>query len=381
VNDQNSFNLNHLPPGNYRLFALGDEDLNKKYTFESDLIGIPAHDVTINSISYEIKQQNLFLFKEDSTAPKITEVDTVSTKEITIQFTEPINFSESITAQVADSITNQIYEPIDISFTIKEKDQISLFCQDIPPSKRLNVLLKNIKDNSNNIPADSLYLVNITSASQRDTLTPKLIGVKPENEAENVSFDSKVEISFNVPINTLSFSESFSLINENKKVIKGKINFFDLRNPIFKPDTLLQNDTRFTLTVKMDSLRDYWGRVIVDSVFSSSFKTRSLSDLGEISGIVTSSDSVENQAIITVENLTDKVKYKKIVKIGKNYVLQYLPAGSYFVTVVLDKNINNIWDKGKTIPWKFAEPFIIKEDTVVVRKRWTTQGINFKFGN
>jgi hypothetical protein len=46
---------------------------------------------------------------------------------------------------------------------------------------------------------------------------------------------------------------------------------------------------------------------------------------------------------------------------------------------VLDMNENQIWDKGQTNPWTFAEPFLIHPDTVKVRKRWTTEGIDFNF--
>jgi hypothetical protein len=72
-------------------------------------------------------------------------------------------------------------------------------------------------------------------------------------------------------------------------------------------------------------------------------------------------------------------QFEKTTNIEDGYQLDNLPGGNYRILAIIDLNMNDTWDKGGTNPWKFAEPFIFKSDTIRVRKRWTTQGINCEF--
>ncbi|MFZ0390127.1 MAG: hypothetical protein WAN36_06670, partial [Calditrichia bacterium] len=65
--------------------------------------------------------------------------------------------------------------------------------------------------------------------------------------------------------------------------------------------------------------------------------------------------------------------------LGTRYQLNFLPEGLYLQHSVVDVNGNQRWDKGSAVPWHYAEPFLFKEDTVKVRKRWTTEGQDFQF--
>ena len=61
---------------------------------------------------------------------------------------------------------------------------------------------------------------------------------------------------------------------------------------------------------------------------------------------------------------------------NNSYIIDELPGGEYILQAFIDRNGNKEWDKGKSLPWTFAEPFYFLPDTIKVRKRWTKEGVN-----
>ena len=104
-----------------------------------------------------------------------------------------------------------------------------------------------------------------------------------------------------------------------------------------------------------------------------------MADLGEISGQVKAPHMDWTQAIVQARPVRGQMVYETLVRPGETYQMDYLPDGFYLLTTIIDRNENTQWDKGQTDPWRFAERFLFRPDTVKVRKRWTTQGIDFNF--
>jgi hypothetical protein len=122
-----------------------------------------------------------------------------------------------------------------------------------------------------------------------------------------------------------------------------------------------------------------FGRSFRDTIITAKFRTEDWSNLGEISGNVYVPDSTWKMAIVRAKPIRGVQEYSGENPVEKPYQIDYLPAGSYLMDCVIDINENGIWDKGETSPWHFAEPYTTLPDTVTVRKRWTTQGINIPF--
>ena len=74
-----------------------------------------------------------------------------------------------------------------------------------------------------------------------------------------------------------------------------------------------------------------------------------------------------------------KESFQAVVRTNSPYQIPFLPEGTYQVTATIDINGNQHFDRGATVPFRYAEPFLIYSDTVKVRKRWTSDGIDFYF--
>ena len=129
----------------------------------------------------------------------------------------------------------------------------------------------------------------------------------------------------------------------------------------------------------MDNLTDIWKRSFPDTILTIKFSVQDLADLGEISGTISAKFSDSLQGIIQARSIRGQSNYQTISAADKTYQLNYLPEGFFLLTGILDLNQNAEWDKGQTSPWIFSEPFLFRPDTIKVRKRWTSQGINFDF--
>ncbi len=378
IDAQGKYYLNYLAFGEYRLIALSDKDYNSYYSIETDLIGIPFQDVKLDSMNSVFTNMNFYLIQEDTTAPQIKNVDILSLNEISIQFNEVIQ-PDSVYLVVKDSLTEIEYPILVSSVDPDESDKISLFFSDLPSERTLLLIVKNLKDSFGNIIQTDSLIQSFTTPVHPDTLSPSFIGMLPQSGTSNVPYNSAIIIQFNAPIDTATLLDVFELKDNTNEYVNGEFDFLNLRKPTFTPHTLLKPNMKYNLELNLRDLKDIFNRSFPDTTLTLSFTTIDRANLGEISGIVYVPDTSWYQAIIRAEMIMKQDFYQDIEKTFSEYQIDFLPAGYYFMRTIIDINKNGWWDKGRTAPWKFSEPFIYQQDTIKVRKRWTTKGIDFYF--
>ncbi|OPX31287.1 hypothetical protein B1H10_09010 [candidate division KSB1 bacterium 4484_188] len=325
------FRFIRLPLGNYRVFALQDKDFDRTYSVGSDGIGIPFMDVHLDSVHPDFANLNFYLIEEDTLPPQIRSAKAVTCRRVDIRFTEPLRFSRTLQVQIQDSSGTKTILPRAISFDESKGDVLTVLCDSLPAEQSFLITVRTISDLAGNFPADSALTGKFVGVAGKDTMSAKITG------------------------------------------------FRNLFQPVFKPDTLLKKNTTYTIELHLDSLGTVFAEPFPDTVLQSQFTTYDWADLGEISGVVRVPDSTWRQAIIFARSLRGDHRYQTVSETGREYLLKYLPAGKYLLHAVIDRNRNQRWDKGQTVEWQFAEPFLFRPDTVQVRRRWTRQGIDFRF--
>jgi len=379
IDGSGSYKLNYLSLNKFRVIALQDQDYDERYTLGSDLIGIPFTDVRLDSLDPDFFQLNFYLIKEDTILPAISRIDTASGQEIIIEFKEPVLLEQHFSVQVEDTVHNIHYPVLGTSLDSDNHAWLHLFFSELPPQTELAVRLSGVKDYSGNTIISDTLDFSFTSASQPDTVTPRLLKVEPSQGSSNVLFNDSIRLSFNVPVDSSLYQQYFTLETKEGKVVSGHYDFSNLRRPVYIPAGLLSSATTYNLTLQLDSLADIWKRSFPDTVISMEFTTMELSDLGEISGYVRAPTLNWYQAIVEADALKGRAHYRALAKKDIVYQMDYLPDGLFMTKAIMDLNENGSWDKGSTIRWQYSEPFFLKPDTVKVRKRWTTQGIDFIF--
>ncbi len=379
IDADNNFRMNYLPMGTYRLIALADKDYNLTYNIGSDLIGIPFMDVRLDSVYSTFSGMNFYLIEEDTTAPRIKSVDTLSTTQLHVLFDEKVKLASGFSAQVVDTTDQTRFLPIGSSFDQFTKEDLNLYFPALPAHRPMRLTLRGISDPEGNFPADSVLRMNFTSPAHADTTPPAFRQISPSRGAINVPSNDSIRVTFTAPVDSQLFRKAFSLLTEADQPVAGRFDFTSLVGPLFKPDTSLEMTATYKIQLELDSLKDLFGRPFPDTTLSFQFITINQGDLGEISGVITVHDPQWKQAIAAAVSTAGQKKYRVIAPTGKEYEIPFLPAGFYLTHAVVDVNGNGRWDRGQTSPWQFSEPFIFKPDTVKVRKRWTTQGVDFDF--
>ncbi|GAB4368165.1 MAG: Ig-like domain-containing protein [Calditrichia bacterium] len=376
IDRESNFRFSRLPMGTFRVIGLLDEDFNGIYDISSDEVGLPPHDVKLDSLHPIYENLNFYLIREDTSAPRIQKVDTISARHLSVEFDEPIKWNKDIEVLLRDSVNQQVFRPVVVSRNRQMPEFLELYFQEPPTGKDVRLEILSLEDEKGN-QADHIFY--LTYPSRPDTLSPRLVSFYPRSGESAVPYQSMVYCELNQPVDTFSFIRSFALLDEQNHPVKGQFDFSDRLRPALIPDSLLKDNTTYTIQIHMDSLRDYSGRAFRDSVMQSSFTTLDSRDLGEIAGMVTADDSTWTQAIVEAISVRNQSIYRVVSPMRQRYILPFLPEGPYILRAIADRNGNGKWDHGSTRPWEFAEPFQVRPDTISVRKRWTKEDINFQF--
>jgi len=372
------FKLGFLRPGNYRVFVLDDANRDNKYTLQTDRIGIPSEDVWLDSLVHKQRKLNYTMMVEDTTPPQYSMLDTLHQAGLRVRFTEPLLKNQIFDIEIRDSLSD---EKLSVLATVVDEDNpesIIIFTERQQTVKYV-VQIASVQDTAGSYKLDEDVHFSFWGASQPDTTTPHLIKLSPLNGAQNVKYDADVQIEFNIPVDTLSLIDEFQLIDEDSTEVEGQWNFESVMKPKFAPDTLLPKNRKFFITLNLQEVHTVFNQSFGDSIYRSEFISVDWSNLGEISGFVRSNNPIYKNSLIRASQIRGGNDYSLQANLNKEYLMPFVFEGVYRVQAGIDINENGKLDKGSSIPFRFSEPFIVLPDTVKVRKRWTTQGINFSF--
>lgn len=378
VNEKGGYYLRYLSPGRYRIFALDDQDHDRRYTLQTDRIGIPFRDITLDSTKTSFTDFNLVLTREDTTAPVFYRAAADNQHLIELTFNEPVQITDSFQISLVDSATGSVLPVHYAEVDARELSRLLIFTADQNETTYKGTLQGISDTTGNKLP--HLVEFSLTGSAEADTISPRLIAFSPGDKEKNVEYRTMVSFTFNQPVDSSSLMESFTLFKQDSAPVSGRWHWVSLRHPDFKPDTLLEKGTGYFFKLDLSGVKDLYGRGFGDSLHVHHFSTWNWADLGEITGTVRSNNPEWKRMIVTATPFTEKQKHYTVSgDIGNAYQIPYVPGGIYQVTASIDVNENGKLDGGSTIPFRFAEPYRIFPDTVKVRKRWTTEGIDFHF--
>ncbi|MBN2365311.1 MAG: hypothetical protein EH225_04820, partial [Calditrichaeota bacterium] len=351
--DANGFyQLNYLSLETYRLLAVQDKDYNEVYNIESDNIGIPFMDVSLDSLHESFFDINFVLINEDTTSSYISRLDTLSNQEIVLEMNEDITLLDSFYAAAIDSGDMKFYPSAGKGQELASPNRIFLYFQELPPGRELSLQMSGLTDESGNKILEDTLSRSFVAATRPDTVNPRFQNMIPSPGSGTVSYDATIQLNLNVPVDTSFWKNCFSLKDSTGESVPGQHDFTQLSAPVFQPAGLLEPGMKYWVNLDGRSLVDLWGRSFPDTLYMLNFTTIDMAQLGEISGRVYSSSLEWQQALIEAQPLRGKEIYQTMVQKNEQYFINYLPDGLYMLKAILDLNRNGEWDKGGTNPWQ-----------------------------
>jgi hypothetical protein len=193
--------------------------------------------------------------------------------------------------------------------------------------------------------------------------------------------DAEIRLIFDEPPDHPSVESFFSLSDSMGVLISGKSRWENPNTFIFFPDILLWGKMKYQIKLESQKIFDLFGNPMTDSVLFCTFATLNPDTLGSISGKVEAvGKSILGDIVLTL-SLIDKggKRYQKTLPQPGSFLFENILPGKYMPGAYVDLNKDGNLTIGNPKPFVPSEPFTFFPDTVTVRSRWETEGVELKF--
>lgn len=379
VGKNGKFILPGLADGIYNIFPIRDKFRDGKYQRNDDDFGVQFRRIELNERFNEINDVDFFMTREDTIAPKISNVIMKDRNHFLIEFTDKVDSTKlsSSNFYFFDSTTDRKVLPSYLFKGDAKPYQFYIGLTDTLENKEGWVLISRaITDFDGNVSMEEKN--SITIKNDRDTVALKPIRVIGELPGDKVDYENaKMKIAFN---DAVDFS-----------TVKNKITIQDMKGGIYPFDlqriddasfnilisSKLKQSTEYTFKLDLKKYYDFCGNK-VDSLFQNKFTTANELDFSGVSGNVTTNDTTQTMVIIESAELVKRTYHQKVDG-KKKFDFKKVVPGKYLVWAYKDKNENGKYDFGSTSPFKYSEEFKYYPDTLNLRARWPVGGVSIDF--
>jgi uncharacterized protein (DUF2141 family) len=374
----------NLSAGKYRLFAV--EDLNRDLGWDPDkeAIGVSTQDVELTSANISREHVDFLLALRDTTKPSLLNCQSLNKNQVKLDFDEnlmapsllnPDNF------KIVSISTSRSLKINEVYFQGNNTKNVFILTTEMNPQEKYELKVFDLEDESGNFVDTSANTCLFISSAISDTAGPKVISTSPKDGETGVPQDREIKLIFDEPPDHPSVESFFSLSDSMGVLISGKSRWENPNTFIFAPDTLFLGKMKYQIKLKSQKIFDLFGNPMTDSVLFLTFITLNPDTLGSISGKVEAlRESISGDIVLTL-SLFDKggKRYQKILPQPGSFLFENILPGKYMVDAYVDLNKDGNLTIGNPKPFVLSEPSTFFPDTVIVRSRWETGGIELKF--
>ena len=375
------FYLQHLSFGPYRIFAVRDEYRNLLYDPETDEFGVPSRDFVLAASDSLEDDIHIRLASEDTTAPRVIDVDPKDSHHLLIEFSESIDTSSAapIVFSIADSLSK---EQLKIHSLFPILPSLSKFIavtdkQDSAREYRLTVLQAR---DLVGIPVSArANAINFAGSRYADTLAPKVSATSVADSSRNVVLRPVVLVQFSDAVQRQSLVNAIVLSDSSGKAVPISLDWLNDASCRLKTLTGLSGKTWYNLTFLTQKALGWSGTRFTDSLKVTRFETLDAEALSSIEGVVFDADTAarNGKIIVTAEGVDQKNQksYSAVAMQNGNFMIPAIEEGRYVVYAFRDRNMNERYDAGRPFPFVGSERFAYAPDTLKVRARWPLEGV------
>jgi len=219
---------------------------------------------------------------------------------------------------------------------------------------------------------------DITVAAGEDKTAPSIVSFEPGGIPQFVA-DTRIRIVFSELLDTSTITpETFSLWRDTVSMLTLERTWRDAFHLDFSSPDLKAGET-YRFGVTEFEIVDPAGNALGDSLLEYTFSTIDPDSLGSVSGSVTIDIPAarSDPAMLTLRSVSTDQEFT-IRPRGGTFLLD-VPAGAYILSGFLDRNLDGALTPGSIHPFRLAETQAVYPDTVKVRARFETAGIEFLF--
>jgi uncharacterized protein (DUF2141 family) len=382
-----SFTLPYLPSGAYSLIAFLDKNRDDLFNPAVEPFAVPDRDILVAG---GLPLDHLFLAGTvlDSLTPEIIAVVLTEDGLVRMRLSRMIDPSylkdrcdQTVLSLLSDSAT------IDCrcsGFLESDQQQTGVLTGFFPDL--LDGLYRLSLAYMGDVPA--LVRDSVIIKRQPDKAPPQVVRYLPGDKPLFVN-QVKCELIWSEPIDKTKLNEqSLVLWEDSTTIVQIRPVWSDAFHLNFMPQNL-NAGRKYRLDVTEFDFQDFGGNALADSLRSYRFATLDADSVGSVSGQVVvaiphktdetallSFQSTSSKSAFTVE--VEKLKTGTVVSAPRPFFLD-VPPGKYIVSGFLDADGNGKFTPGSINPYRPSETQAFLVDTVAVRARFETAGVEFRF--
>lgn len=375
TNSSGRFDLNYLPNKEYRLIAFQDKNRDEMFDIVKERWAVPIRSVNVQA---QPPMDSLYLVlapTKDTALPEIISAAPVSGEMLKIRLSSEIDLT-GLSNRPGDILLSSLENVGQYSSALGFLEFRS------EKSASLNAYFGPLED--------TLYGLEITYNTEMPPATmdtvvivfpedtePPIITSAPFDDEELFLREVDLHIDFGEPIDTaLLTPETFTLFNESEVAVPltwQSDNPFSVK---LVPQALAEAQT-YTLEMVEFEIGDLAGNLLGDSLTEYGFSTYDPEELGSISGTVSILLPGFQTAPfeLTFTRVSDETDFDLTVS-GSSFNVT-VPPGKYLLHGFADDDADGERDLGAIHPERYAEPIDWYPDTIAVRARFETAGIDF----
>lgn len=390
TNENGQFQLSFLKNGSYRLFAIIDK--NQNLLFDSgEPFAVPFDSVYTGRTNVRLR-----LTERDTSRIELQSANSYTSHRIALRFDRNL-VSDSLTIEnfsVIDSTTRTPLRLYDFYTNLEgNRELIYLVCDSLIKERVYGVQVFNVQDAFGN-RADRL-VTSLVGISEPDTARATIQLTFADSAKGILERDPpsprgrRLLVEFSLPIDRSSLSNAFRLFKGND-TLELDFLFRDGRRVELKPRSEFELGAWYRIDINHRNILDARGRKTLDTLIQLHFQIAGKDLFGELEGelLIDSMFQFSTQFALRLELIGEKKFYPQVVlnptpqRIAK-FKFSNLPEGKYFLSSFIPNDSVEVspfrdWDGGSLKPFRPSEPFFISLDSLRVRKRWTTDGIQFR---
>ncbi len=331
TNADGNVKIGYMKPGNFKVFALLEE--NKNYLFDKPNEGIGFLPQTVTSGDSLVS--NIMFFRETVIDPKIQTIKMPIAGMINLKFTGKVN-----------------------------KEQIQFISNNYPLDTGKLELIGLKKDSANywfkpRLNDDTIQFIFTSNLGEKDTFKtyPRTInsfknnivtGVAPLKiiNAPPADFDfyKKLELEFTTPVDSMD-TNSVVFKEEGARII-AQLMPVDGTNRKFYLNYTFKQSKNYTIYFPRKSIKSILGTQIDSTYFT--FKTSNDKNYKLLTLQIKNPEYTSGVGIFQLMNDKDEILDEQKINWGDSSVVQFknLRQGIYRIRLIYDTNANKVWDPG-----------------------------------
>jgi len=376
TNTEGYFSLEHLTAREYRLIAFRDSDNDERLQATRESYALTDRPVVVTS-DHSQGDLVMTLRSVDTSAVEILSASTTPDGLLRVRLSREI---------VLDALNNNPALAI-----LRAVSDTLLMTEATAFQERGNERAASLNLWFGPVPSGT-YELQLTYDSQKapvvypglerrdfeDDTQPTILRTSVDKSIPVLLKDFELEVTFSEALDTTLLTEqSLAVIEtEGEQSLPVTWSWSDPLHLMLTPSGL-EAGRDYRLDITEFELADGSGNVLGDSLRSYAFSITDEDDLGSISGEVRVlvAGREDDPTVITAENVDTRAVYRETFSPGPFHFK--LPGGKYILSGFVDSDADGISDLGRLDPFEYAETKALHADTIAVRSRFETAGIEF----